>query len=89
MSNEITALYFLVGKDHKAFKIGIAINTINRLTRLGGKKVFDLKESLEITWPSRRDALRAEKTLHFICEAYQVDCVKTEGFTEWFDINCF
>lgn len=89
MSKEITSLYFLVGIDHKAFKIGIANSTISRISKLGGQMVFDLKESLEILWTSRREALRAEKTLHFICEKYQVEYTKSDGFTEWFDISCF
>lgn len=85
-----TTLYLLVSNDHTQFKIGISKNFGNRVQGLGGYHNFDLEISREIIWPTKKDALNAERALHFFFESHKVDSDhNVAGFTEWFDYKCF
>lgn len=85
-----TALYLLVHRDHKKFKIGKAVNTKQRIAGLGGFKEFDLSLSHEIIWPTELSAQRTEKALHHYFSADKIEHEdKRAGFTEWFNYRCY
>lgn len=85
MSKE-TSLYFLVSTDAKRFKIGIAVDTFRRSTQL--TEEINLAESYYVKFSSGREALTAEKSLHFIFHKYKIRNLPSgDGYTEWFSIE--
>lgn len=89
-TDNFSYVYMLVAQDHKKFKIGKADDIHKRIQTLQNTwNQFDLNKSLQIKC-KKNDVYKIEKTLHFIFENWNIDIQeKQDGYTEWFDINCF
>lgn len=84
MLDEKHYIYFLVSKDKSAFKIGVSINTAQRMKQLGGD--FDLEKSFYIEC---EEAFVVEKILHRVFRKNNITLPHKDGYTEWFDFSCF
>jgi len=84
MQNEKQYIYFLINKNQPVFKIGVSVNTNQRMKQLGGD--FDLEKSFYIEC---EEAFVVEKILHRVFRKHNVVFTNKEGFTEWFDVSCF
>lgn len=78
-------LYLLVEHDAPAFKIGISKNPLIRSYQLAN--TIDLSRSVQFLFDGPQ-AAAAEKVLHFLFRAHRLDRLKSDGYTEWFDISC-
>lgn len=83
-----TAVYLLMRRDHRAFKLGWAIRPAARAQALPEyPKELDLLASREIWLPSRRRAEQVERSLHkTLAPFHRPARHRGTGFQEWFDI---
>ena len=89
MAMQKSYIYFLVSTDKDKFKIGKADNVYSRYTQL--KRVwgeFDIKNSFQIEC-NQKNVFDVEHILHFLLEKYNLSLEQKDGYTEWFDYNCF
>lgn len=88
--HKISCVYLLVSADGKKFKIGRSKHIFSRYKTL--KKdwgEFDLEKSLKIKCPANQ-AANLEKILQFVFDEWNLDLTpKTDGYTEWFNMECF
>lgn len=79
-------VYFLVNQENTAFKVGVSVNTVQRMKILDDD--FDLSSSFHLSC-SKKDSYKIEKTIHFLFRNHHSDQPQKDGYTEWFDIACF
>lgn len=79
-------LYLLVAEDNASFKIGVSKTPETRMRSVAGS--FDYGQSWQIQC---RDgtAYRIEKTLHFLFRQHRIEVERSDGYTEWFAMDCF
>ena len=88
--NNHSYVYLLLSTDGEKFKIGKADNVYSRYATLkkywGG---FNLKKSMQIKC-DKKQVHNLEKILHFVFDNYNINLPSDfDGYTEWFDSNCF
>lgn len=91
MKTDTCDLYFLIAKDYRRFKIGISKNAEHRWKGIGSLTDLDLYRSNVTTFPSEKEAHKAEQFLHFLLEINRVEAPRNDkgGHTEWFNYSCY
>ena len=80
-------VYFLVRNDIEAFKIGVSVNTHQRMQTLS--ESFNLEQSFHISCVGG-DSYIIEKILHrMFRHHHREDMPPKDGYTEWFHMDCF
>lgn len=77
-------VYFLVEKDH--FKIGKSINVAMRSRQVTPDLIPE--KSWAIAFDKDYDAVRCEKSLHWMFRSHRLSKMNRDGGTEFFDIEC-
>jgi len=87
-------VYVLLHRDGSHLKVGKADDVIARAGIIGSR-IFDLRQSFALEFPSGGQAGRAERALHKLFHQWRRDpheldgSVPADGRTEWFRADCF
>lgn len=87
--NEINScVYVLIYPHLNAIKVGKADVILNRIQQLGHWGTPDLEKSFQIL-VNKSDVFKLESTLHFLLKEFNKGMDYADGFTEFFDIECY
>ena len=81
-SEKFCYVYFGIAKDRSGFKVGVSQNPVKRASSFATE--IELEDSMQFRC-KRSDALRMEKTIHFLFGKHRLAKDKADGYTEWFD----
>ncbi|WP_323086921.1 GIY-YIG nuclease family protein, partial [Providencia alcalifaciens] len=86
--NNSSYIYVLVYPHLQAVKIGKADNVFNRMQRLCHWGDFDTDKSFKIE-VDKNNSYKLESSVHFLLSGFKKEMVFGDGFTEFFEIECY
>lgn len=86
--NSPSYVYVLVYPHLQAVKIGKADNVFNRIQRLCHWGDFDADKSFKIE-VDKNNSYKLESSVHFLLSSFKKEMVFGDGFTEFFEIECY
>lgn len=88
MNDFDSCVYVLVYPHLNAIKVGKANVILNRIQQLSHWGNPDLEKSFRIL-VNKIDVFKLESTLHFLLKEFNKEMGYADGFTEFFDIDCY
>lgn len=88
MNDFDSCVYVLVYPHLNAIKVGKANVILNRIQQLSHWGKPDLEKSFQIC-VNKVDVFKLESALHFLLKEFNKEMGCADGFTEFFDVNCY